>query len=96
MSDFDVIVIGAGPAGENVAGRCADAWLSTITTAKDLVGGGCAYWRRVPPKTPPPPCGAPPAAHPLLRLTVRRPDPGTFTRSVRWSCAHTAQKLDPP
>ena len=28
MSEFDVVVVGAGPAGENVAGRCAAGGLS--------------------------------------------------------------------
>ncbi|MGH9158015.1 MAG: dihydrolipoyl dehydrogenase family protein [Acidimicrobiales bacterium] len=47
---FDVVVIGAGPAGENVAGRCADGGLSVVIVERELVGGECSYWGCMPSK----------------------------------------------
>ncbi len=49
-TEFDVIVIGAGPAGENVAGRCADGGLTTAIVERELVGGECSYWGCIPSK----------------------------------------------
>ncbi|MCL9796874.1 FAD-dependent oxidoreductase, partial [Frankia sp. AgKG'84/4] len=50
-TNVDVIVIGAGPAGENVAGRCADAGLAVAVVERELVGGECSYWGCIPSKT---------------------------------------------
>ncbi|WP_040796290.1 dihydrolipoyl dehydrogenase family protein [Nocardia higoensis] len=46
----DVIVLGAGPVGENVADRTAAAGLSTVVVESELVGGECSYWACVPSK----------------------------------------------
>jgi pyruvate/2-oxoglutarate dehydrogenase complex dihydrolipoamide dehydrogenase (E3) component len=51
MDDVDVIVIGAGPAGETAAGRCADAGLTVAVVERELVGGECSYWACIPSKT---------------------------------------------
>ncbi|MGH3342351.1 MAG: dihydrolipoyl dehydrogenase family protein [Carbonactinosporaceae bacterium] len=48
---FDVVVVGAGPAGENAAGRCADGGLRVALVERELVGGECSYWACIPSKT---------------------------------------------
>ena len=47
---FDVVVIGAGPAGENVADRVVKAGLSAVVIESELVGGECSYWACMPSK----------------------------------------------
>ena len=47
---FDVVVIGAGPAGENVAGRCTAGGLTAAIVERELVGGECSYWGCIPSK----------------------------------------------
>jgi dihydrolipoamide dehydrogenase len=47
---FDVVVIGAGPAGEVAAGRCAEGGLSVAVVEHELVGGECSYWGCIPSK----------------------------------------------
>jgi dihydrolipoamide dehydrogenase len=50
MEQFDVIVIGGGSAGENIAGRCTDCGASIAVVEAELVGGECSYWACMPSK----------------------------------------------
>ncbi|UWE09847.1 dihydrolipoyl dehydrogenase family protein [Actinacidiphila bryophytorum] len=47
---YDVVVIGAGPVGENLADRTRAAGLSTVVVESELVGGECSYWACMPSK----------------------------------------------
>ncbi|WP_329042323.1 NAD(P)/FAD-dependent oxidoreductase [Streptomyces sp. NBC_00178] len=60
-TEYDVVVIGAGPVGENVADRTRAAGLSTAVIEAELIGGECSYWACMPSKA-------------LLRPIVARAD----------------------
>ncbi|MFC7571247.1 FAD-dependent oxidoreductase [Klenkia terrae] len=47
---FDVIVIGAGSTGENVADVVVKGGLTAVLVESELVGGECSYWACMPSK----------------------------------------------
>ncbi|MER6998199.1 NAD(P)/FAD-dependent oxidoreductase [Streptomyces sp. NPDC000410] len=59
--EYDVVVLGSGPTGENVADRTRAAGLSTAVVESELVGGECSYWACMPSKA-------------LLRPVITRAD----------------------
>jgi len=66
--EYDVIVIGAGSTGENVADRAVKGGLRAAIVEADLVGGECSYWACVPSKA---------LLRPLEALTAARSVAGT-------------------
>jgi pyruvate/2-oxoglutarate dehydrogenase complex dihydrolipoamide dehydrogenase (E3) component len=50
VEQVDVVVIGMGPGGEEVAGRLAETGLPVVGVEKRLLGGECPYWGCVPSK----------------------------------------------
>lgn len=48
--EYDVVVLGAGPVGQNAADRARAAGLSVAVVERELVGGECSYWACVPSK----------------------------------------------
>src|SRR5262249_27683939 len=48
--EVDVVVIGLGPGGEEVAERLAEAKLSVVGVEEHLVGGECPYYGCIPSK----------------------------------------------
>jgi pyruvate/2-oxoglutarate dehydrogenase complex dihydrolipoamide dehydrogenase (E3) component len=47
---YDLIVIGAGPVGENVADYAHKQGLGVVIVEAELVGGECSYWACMPSK----------------------------------------------
>jgi pyruvate/2-oxoglutarate dehydrogenase complex dihydrolipoamide dehydrogenase (E3) component len=51
VHEVDVVVLGAGPSGEVIAGRLGDRDLKVAIVEDRLVGGECSYWACMPSKT---------------------------------------------
>src|SRR5665213_4229464 len=51
MPEFDLIVVGGGPAGEHAVGRATAQGLEVALVEEGLIGGECSYWACIPSKT---------------------------------------------
>src|SRR3954469_5649406 len=49
-STYDVVVLGAGATGENVADTVVRGGLTAVLVEDELVGGDCSYWACTPSK----------------------------------------------
>ena len=84
---YDVIVIGAGPTGENAAGRAVRGGLTALIVESELVGGECSYWACMPSKALLRPAGAVAEAAAVRGVTGARLEP-TEVLKRRDSFAH--------
>jgi pyruvate/2-oxoglutarate dehydrogenase complex dihydrolipoamide dehydrogenase (E3) component len=50
VQEVDVVVVGLGVGGEDLAGRLAEAGLQVVGIERELVGGECPYWACIPSK----------------------------------------------
>jgi pyruvate/2-oxoglutarate dehydrogenase complex dihydrolipoamide dehydrogenase (E3) component len=48
--EYDLIVIGGGAVGENVADYATKGGLTAVIVEAELVGGECSYWACMPSK----------------------------------------------
>jgi dihydrolipoamide dehydrogenase len=51
LERFDVVVLGAGPAGEVAVGELAASGLRCALVERELIGGECTNWACIPTKT---------------------------------------------
>jgi dihydrolipoamide dehydrogenase len=86
MSDeFDVIVVGAGPVGENAADRVRKAGLTVAIVERHLVGGECSFYACSPSKALLRPIHATRASQRVQGSVGARLDPeGVLARRDAW------------
>ncbi|GAA3653765.1 NAD(P)/FAD-dependent oxidoreductase [Microbacterium marinilacus] len=80
MRETDVVVIGAGPVGENVADRAVRGGLEVVIVESELVGGECSYWACMPSKALLRPGAALRAAQSVAGVTGGALDPAAILR----------------
>ncbi|TNB73012.1 NAD(P)/FAD-dependent oxidoreductase [Arthrobacter sp. BB-1] len=49
-TEYDLIILGGGAVGENIADRAVQGGLTTVIVEHELVGGECSYWACMPSK----------------------------------------------
>jgi len=84
--EFDVIVIGAGPTGENAAQRVVRGGLTAAIVESELVGGECSFWACIPSKAMLRPAGVAAEASHVRGVTGTRLEPAeVLARRTYWT-----------
>ncbi len=82
---YDVLVLGAGPVGENVADRAGRRGLKVAVVERRLVGGECSFWACIPSKALLRPIHAAHAARRVRGVSGATLEPGeVFARRDYW------------
>ncbi|GAA1726288.1 NAD(P)/FAD-dependent oxidoreductase [Microbacterium paludicola] len=97
--ETDVVVIGAGPVGENVADRAVRGGLEAVIVEAELVGGECSYWACMPSKALLRPGAALRAAQAVEGVTGGALDPAAVLKrrdgfAANWDDSGQVQWLD--
>ena len=88
MSDeYDLIVLGGGPVGENVADRAVQGGLTAVIVESELVGGECSYWACTPSKALLRPAAALRAAQAVRGIDGGELDPAAVLARRDWFVA---------
>lgn len=83
--EYDVVVVGAGPVGENAADRAHKAGLDVVIVEKHLVGGECSFYACSPSKALLRPIHATRASQRVQGSEGARLDPaGVLARRDAW------------
>ncbi len=89
-ASFDVILVGAGPVGENVVDRVVKAGLTCAVVEADLAGGECSYWACIPSKALLKPISLAAAASRLPGVRVDGVDPAEILKRRDYFVGRTA------
>jgi pyruvate/2-oxoglutarate dehydrogenase complex dihydrolipoamide dehydrogenase (E3) component len=93
---YDVVVLGAGSTGTNVAWYARDNGLSCAIVEEDLVGGECSYWACIPSKALLGPPHALAGARRLPGAAEAATGPLDVQAVLRWRDAFISRRDDGP
>jgi dihydrolipoamide dehydrogenase len=90
----DVVVVGGGPAGENIVDRVRAGGLDCVLVESELFGGECSYWACVPSKAMLRPVEMAAAATRLPGVPTGKLDAGAVLKRRDWFTGYDGHRHD--